>query len=68
MEQDASYKQRKTSWVKCNKCGSYISMDTDYQYIECACGTIAVDGGELYTRIIGNEENWSIVPDNKKEN
>lgn len=57
----------KTSWVRCNKCGSYISMDTGYEYIECACGAIAVDGGEHYTRIIGQSENWSIVPANKKE-
>ena len=68
MKQDADYKQRKTSWVKCNKCGSYVSMDTDYRQIECACGAIAVDGGELYTRIIGNKEDWHIASDNKKEN
>lgn len=58
---------KKTSWVRCNKCGSYISMDTRYEYIKCACGAVAVDGGEYYTRIIGNSENWNIVPGNKRK-
>lgn len=57
----------KTSWVKCLKCGSYISMDTDYIFTECACGSVAVDGGLAYTRIIGDHDNWRIIPENKKE-
>lgn len=58
----------KKSWIKCVKCGSYINMDTDSLYTECACGAIAVDGNEYYTRIIGNSEDWRIIPCNKKEN
>lgn len=47
--------------VKCRICGSYIRFDTNYSLIECACGTIAVDGGSDYVRIIGNQNDWEIV-------
>ena len=45
--------------VKCKICGSYIRMDTGYTYISCACGATAVDGGQEYCRILGND--WEIV-------
>lgn len=47
--------------VKCKVCGSYIRMNTGYTYIPCACGAIAVDGGQEYCRIIGDSDNWEIV-------
>ena len=47
--------------VKCKVCGSYIRMNTGYNYISCACGAIAVDGGLEYCRIIGVSDNWEIV-------
>ena len=47
--------------VKCRVCGSYIRMDTEYDFIPCACGTIAVDGGPDYVRILGHSDNWEIV-------
>ena len=55
--------------VYCKKCGSYIRMDTGYDYIPCACGAIAVDGGEFYCRIIGQHNDWEIIaiPICKKE-
>lgn len=47
--------------VKCRVCGSYIRMDTGYTIIECACGSVAVDGGPDYVRILGNTNNYEIV-------
>ena len=47
--------------VKCKVCGSYIRINTEYDYIPCACGAIAVDGGPEYVRIIGDFNNWEIV-------
>lgn len=47
--------------IKCKVCGSYIRTNTGYDYISCACGTIAVDGGPEYVRIIGGSNNWEIV-------
>lgn len=49
-----------TEYVECKACGSSISTDTGYRYIECACGTIAVDGGPEYVRIIGDAANYEI--------
>lgn len=54
-------------YVQCKVCGQRIPIDTKYQYIECNCGTIAVDGGENYCRIIGEKENWQIVQINKED-
>ena len=50
-----------TDFIRCKVCGSCINVDTGSDYIECACGAIAVDGNEFYTRIIGKEENWEHV-------
>ena len=47
--------------IKCKICGSYIRMDTGYDYIPCACGAIAVDGGSDYVRILGQSDNYEIV-------
>lgn len=47
--------------VKCKVCGSHIRINTEYDYIPCACGAIAVDGGPEYVRIIGDPNNWEIV-------
>ena len=51
--------------VRCKVCGSYISTDTNYIYTPCACGTIAVDGGPDYCRVLGERKNWELV---KNEN
>ena len=56
--------------IKCRICGSYIRMNTGYDYIPCACGAIAVDGGDQYVRILGNRDDYEIVaiPVCKEEN
>lgn len=51
----------KETWVKCQKCGTVLNTNTNYSYVECACGAIAVDGGKEYCRIIGEKENWKFV-------
>lgn len=47
--------------IKCKICGSYIRMDTGYDYIPCACGAIAVDGGPDYVRVIGHSNDYEII-------
>lgn len=46
------------NYVRCKVCGSCINQDTGSEYIECACGAIAVNGNSRYTRIIGDKDNW----------
>lgn len=48
-------------YIRCKKCGSCININTNNQYIECACGAIAVDGNEDYTRVIGEYEDYEFV-------
>lgn len=47
--------------VKCRICGSYIRTNTGYDCIPCACGAVAVDGGDQYVRILGNKDDYEIV-------
>lgn len=47
--------------IRCKKCGSLISANTDGEYIPCACGAIAVDGNGYYTRVIGDMGTWEFV-------
>lgn len=54
-------------WYKCKKCGSMICGDTGYDYIPCACGAIAIDGGPHYIRVIGNAEDIEILELPKEE-
>lgn len=48
-------------YIQCLKCGSCINIDTKSQYIECACGAIAVDGNKDYTRVIGEMADWKHI-------
>lgn len=59
-------KLKQGDYCECLKCGDRISYNTDRKLIYCKCGTIAVDGSELSTRIIGNPEDYrSIYIDEK---
>ncbi len=37
----------------CNKCETLIFSKTRHDFVECPCGTIAVDGGQEYLRRVG---------------
>lgn len=39
---------------KCKKCGSVIESKHRHDFVRCACGAVAVDGGTAYLRRIGN--------------
>ncbi|MFA5925633.1 MAG: hypothetical protein WC831_01755 [Parcubacteria group bacterium] len=49
-------------YVKCLKCGEEIKGDTNKKMIPCKCGTIEVDGCEFYIRIIGNKQDYKMIP------
>lgn len=54
-------KMKNDSYVECQKCGDKIPKNTHKKLVYCKCETIAVDGCEYYTRIIGNEGTYKIV-------
>lgn len=36
--------------IKCKHCGDVIESKAVHDYVECKCGTVAVDGGRSYLR------------------
>ena len=41
--------------IKCKLCGDVIESKHHYDFRECSCSAVAIDGGDEYTRIIGSE-------------
>ena len=52
--------------IKCKKCGDIIESKSTNDYKKCSCGTVAVDGGNDYLKMIGNEEDYEELPIIKK--
>ena len=36
--------------IKCIKCEDVIESKTVHDYVECSCGSVAVDGGHSYLK------------------
>lgn len=36
--------------IRCNHCGDVIESRHVHEYVQCSCGTVAVDGGHDYLR------------------
>jgi hypothetical protein len=54
--------------VSCLNCGDTIVSKHRHDYVQCTCGTIAVDGGQEYLRRVGDlsaavDVSWSIADD-----
>lgn len=53
--------------ASCNVCGDFIVSKHRHDYVECTCGTVAVDGGQEYIRRVGDPrkrvEHSFILPD-----
>lgn len=44
--------------AECRKCGSRIESKSVHDYVACACGAIAIDGGNEYNRYIGDPNDF----------
>ena len=53
-------------YIECQVCGSCININTNGVYTPCACGAIAVDGNNYYTRVIGGFQYWKQYKDGKE--
>lgn len=49
--------------VKCRKCRNIIQSQHRHDFVWCPCGAIAIDGGNAYTRLVGNAEDILEVDD-----
>ena len=43
-------KKIKRNMIKCKTCGTRIESKDTHDYVQCACGRVAVDGGHEYLR------------------
>ncbi len=53
--------EKRETWIRCKKCNTLISVNTNYIFTECTCGAVAVDGGKEYCRVIGEIEDWELL-------
>lgn len=49
--------------LKCKNCGDIIQSTHRHDMVWCKCGLIAIDGGDDYTKITGDKENWEFYYD-----
>ena len=50
----------KITAVLCKKCGDMVYSRCTHDFRECSCGSVAVDGGFDYLRIVGHSENYEL--------
>ena len=57
--------------IRCNLCGDEIESKHRHDYVECSCGTCAVDGGHDYLRRCAKDESCftdiSIIEQKKQD-
>jgi len=56
----------KILFYRCKSCKTKISSNTGGVFRVCKCGKLAVDGTDLYTRLIGNPEHREVVSKEEK--
>lgn len=49
--------------IKCAKCGDIITSHHRRDYVQCGCGAVAVDGGDVYHRYVGDLESILVLRD-----
>lgn len=50
------------SRVKCLLCGEVLESTHRYDFVQCGCDAVFLDGGDVYLRIGGNPDNYEILP------
>lgn len=47
--------------IKCKKCGDEIYSEYRHAFVWCNCHAVAVDGGNDYLKITGNEKDYETI-------
>ena len=47
--------------IECKHCGDVIFSRARHDFCYCECNKVAIDGGKLYTRVIGDNKDYSYV-------
>jgi len=48
--------------IRCNKCHDIIYSRAVHDFHYCSCETVAIDGGFDYTRVLGNQSDYTDIP------
>lgn len=56
----------KVTCIKCPQCKDTIYSRTTHDYRPCSCGTVAIDGGSEYIRVLWKQDVCSIPKPFKK--
>jgi len=51
-------------WINalvCLKCNDYIRSKNRHDFKFCKCGACAIDGGSIYQRLLGSEEDYVAI-------
>lgn len=48
--------------IQCKKCKQVIWSTHQHDLRRCDCGAVGIDGGQAYSRILGNREDWDPKP------
>ena len=51
----------KRNRARCKKCGDVIESEYRHDFVTCTCGAISVDGGDDYSRRVGNPEDFEEI-------
>lgn len=44
--------------IECKHCGWIIRSRNKHDLVDCNCGSVSVDGGSWYHRVLGNSEDY----------
>lgn len=47
--------------IRCKKCGDIIESKTNYDHQFCKCGAVSIDGGLVYTRVVGDPKDYEML-------
>lgn len=47
--------------IRCTHCKDVVFSRSGYDFRECSCGKVAVDGGQNYLRISGEEGDFKVI-------
>lgn len=46
---------------RCLGCGDVVQSTHQHDFVRCSCGKLAVDGGDAYTRLLGDAADRELV-------
>ena len=58
----------KCNKIQCKKCNDIIESKYRWNYVQCKCGAVAVDGGHDYLRRVGYQDDYNELSEYEEDN